>query len=498
MNKKIYILLIGIIIMFNSIIVKADVTAPLIDVNYNNVYKGDVLDLKIGFDYKWFDGIVKHDENYDYIEGEEYSYKAQEFAIKYDPLIFDINLDSMIFEDEDYYFIDYDEYNDGSNTFIIFNLDIKRDFHDADYDGSYDGKIDDLVFSNIKLKVKDDVELGKYFIETGYYNLDEKELFHNEKYPITIINHEENENTISNISFYTYMFEPKESEKYILNIEPNKYNYEIRLFKKNNNLDIYTKCNSKCKISGIGSDFYNLIEEVKLDDNNEYINYIIDVEYEDGTKEKYIIHDYYSRSTLYSCPWTNDLHSEAIVIIGHSSYASQISNYVEKFNQYISNTYLLPVNYYEFDTLNDVDREIILLLKEGIDVSTKPYIAYLEEKKIVYEYSDFINNDSDFELIVNKGNNNSQNQENNEQEEDNNTKEEKNTIYDFISKNLKSIIITSILLILILIIIIISIKNKKLKNKLKQNNSNNKTIEESSNNIVQPQEEQLKKTNENT
>ena len=112
-----------------------------------------------------------------------------------------------------------------------------------------------MVLSNIKIKVKDKANFGTYFIESDYFYDDNDsfdDFYENEYlleehvlYPITIISNEKTEDSISDIIYKTQIYDDEYIEKTsVVDILPNKYDYNLEYFNVDDSIELYTTCNS--------------------------------------------------------------------------------------------------------------------------------------------------------------------------------------------------------------------------------------------------------------
>ncbi len=514
MKNKIIKILFGLLfVIFNCNFVKADANVVMVDTNYNTAYRNDDLDMKIGFDYSWFEGIVLYDDdtNDGYAEGDRFQYKMNPFYISYDNTAMDIELQNMEIPNENYVLINYYEKTIEDKTILFFEFDIKEYFDqiiNEEYDSTYNGIIDDIILKNIKLKISPDAYYGTYFIESGYgsygdYENDENYFINN--YPISIINNKKNEKTINNIITYRGI-ESQPYETVSIEVEPNKKNYNAIIRTEYADEAIYTMCNTKCKIRGIGSHSYIYRD---INQNTQEFTYNFEVEYDSSEKEKYtIINDYESKIIDAECLLSQD--TDCIVIIGNSTYGEgkvyfdKIKDYYEKNNSYYNKIY-----YYEYDKLKEVDKQILHYVDYTINPSVAPHIYKLNGNGYTtYSYTGFIleNKWSDFMKKIEE----SYVPEKNEEKPQNNLNikdlmdsslEEKmdeleikykfNNFENFVINN--SLIIISVLggisFFIFVIIIVFLLKNKKIKkqNKILQQNQeiNSSQVQEEQNKTLE-------------
>ncbi len=158
----------------------------LIEPEYTTIYENDEMNIEIGFN-------------------ETPSSEKTPFYIEFDNTIFNIDLSNMVTADG-YKYIKHEEINTSNMTRYVFYYDINKKIS-LDYLEKYpecvyfedeykDNKaVDEVIFSEIKLKVKEPAKLGVNKIYSGYTNSSDKNYS-----PITIIKKENNTKTISDIN----------------------------------------------------------------------------------------------------------------------------------------------------------------------------------------------------------------------------------------------------------------------------------------------------------
>ena len=411
MKIKFFKFILFIILFFNLTIIEADTALPFIDTDYNTVYRGDIIELKIGLDCKDFNTMVSKETG-----ATLYGYKMHTIYFDYDNTVFDVDLRNLKIEDDDYILIDYFEKKYEDRTLVYFDFDIKRDYRTEeeikyyynDEDTSYSYLIDNLIISNIKLKVKNNVESATYYLSASKcdYNPLGCEYSSSEgwQYFISVIDEKNVEESIDNITFKTQRYyENSDVQTKTIDIQPGKYDYEVSFFQLSNNLDVFANCNSRCKISGIGGIYY--LSRVPVNfrpyEEPEYWNYEFSVKYSSGKTAKYTVMDRFSKASISTYAMFDD---SDYYILGNSSYEENILGYEDKFKSiYLEMhpwTSSAKIFYYNYDELNDVDKEILSLIKSDIDVSSKPLIFYVSSGKLIYEHQGFIESDEDWKKIM--------------------------------------------------------------------------------------------------
>ena len=223
----------------------------LIEPEYTTLYENDEMNIELGFN-------------------ETPSSEKIPFYIEFDNTVFDVDLTNMIIADG-YKYIKHEEVNTSNMTRYIFYYDINKKIS-LDYLEKYpecvyfedeyrDNKaVDEVIFSKIKLRVKDTAKLGVSKIYSGYTNSSEKNYS-----PISIIKKENNTKTISDI----------------------------------NN----SSCNIKCKAVNAGRNLLNCgFGSVGCSENEKII-------FEDGTIKKYnttCLDNIYYLNTKYNTIYTDD------------------------------------------------------------------------------------------------------------------------------------------------------------------------------------------------
>lgn len=180
--KKISIVLIICFIFTFNIRVLADQEPLVIDTDYTTVYKGDEINLSIGYPIQKDDLFVEELNN-EYVEGRIDKYKGSTiiFAVEKDK--FEVDFTNATAGDN-FVFYDFADKKNINNlktskeySYYLIYLDLKSVREKGDkvsdtyfYD-KYNGKnIGDILLSNIILKVKDDAKIGTSFIHVDYYD----------------------------------------------------------------------------------------------------------------------------------------------------------------------------------------------------------------------------------------------------------------------------------------------------------------------------------------
>ena len=385
--KKI-IKLLFVFMLFYAFEVKADYNAFLVDSEYTTVVSGDEFKLKAGFDTVWDESVVKDDNQ---------NNELHDFYIAFDSRAFDVNLDNIKYENSNYETSEHTYYTEeqkGYMTVYTFYNIFAKELLDSE-DNMYDGKIDNLVLSNILVKVKDDVT-GVYNIETGHsetYDKNEEP----EVLPITIIS-KESSNKVDNITLKCNSLGLANSKTYDIKVEDNKKTYEIGYyhenFKSGTSLCDYinVSCSSKCKVDNIGSEFYqdNSADVIK--------EYNINVKYLDNKKDNYVVkNEFYNASIDFGWAYNG---ANYILIITSSnneqiSYKELIKDNKDFYTELI----------YNYDKLNDIDKKI---LKDVLDQDIDKYsfedahIYIINDGKILYNSNTKLSEEELLNILNNK------------------------------------------------------------------------------------------------
>ncbi len=364
-----------ILFAFMAISVKADYNAIGVVADYTTVYKGDTINLKLGNDYLWdesfmLDNYDEEKEEYIFVKTAEGKYLAESIYIVVDNG-FELSIDENKVPNKNYTFADYKKTDLGNKTAyeFVFELDKLNDESDKNH---YDGVINNILVDNLKLKVSDDIEDGVYYIETFYSsNFDEdydNDALLGDKLPISVI--DKNNNSNNKMSIKTSSDGYIKNKDYALDLSAgNKYNAALYGDIAESNII----CNSKCLVTGIGTDGY-----IK-DDIKEY-KYV--VTYENGKKEEYVIKNSLDKASI-KYNWA-DKYGKFIVIISndnadtYSSLADKIAGSINNFNDGYEKFL------YSYSKLNDVDKEILSNLNDSFDLS-EPYIYIIDDGKIIYD-----------------------------------------------------------------------------------------------------------------
>lgn len=223
------------------------------DPEFTTVLKGDTINLRVGFDGFWNKFYL------DDIEDKEVKNKLNPFYITYNSNVFDIDLSNIKLPKNGYdmskYYYNYsDNKQKGERTIFFSNVyitdELKRD--DDEETSVNDGGIDNTVFDNIKLKVKDNAKEGIYYLTTGY--ADKDDLLVSETIPISIISKNTEPAGITKLSYH----------KHDIKLEKDKKDYMISVLDTLVD-DLYDEevaynavCNYRCKAYNIGTRAYTL------------------------------------------------------------------------------------------------------------------------------------------------------------------------------------------------------------------------------------------------
>ncbi len=377
---KKYIKYLLLFVLFLAIRVKADYSSTGIVPNYTTIPRGDTITFSIGNDYLWDENLILRDSEDDtdligeLVKNEEGNYLAEPIYVVVDEDVFDIDISENKVKDSNYILVDYKKRSiDGSKKVYEFDFEIKELGESDDVNDGYDGVIDNIMVSNLKLNVSEDAKPGVYFIEV-FRSYDFDDTYENDTYvkeylPITVLDNDENEKGISKFTINTVSSGLIEKKEYNIDIEEDKFNYE-KLYL--GDID-YTNisCNSKCLVKGIGSDVY-------YDDEAKDFKYT--VKYADNTEEKYTISNLRNKISI-NYTWAVDYGRSIIYISKDISTADstidKMLNYMPNFN----NGYERYI--YDYNKLNEYDKEVLSSLNENIDDT---YIYVIDGNKIVYEH----------------------------------------------------------------------------------------------------------------
>lgn len=441
-----------IVMMCFAINVKADVSALGVIPNYTTVNKGDTITLSLGNDYLWDESMVVSDydeekDKYEYQMTAENNYMAIPMYIIVDSDVFELDISENKVPNSNYIFEDYKKTTNGDKTIYEFNFEFKSL---KDEEGNaYDGKIDNIFVSNLKLKVKENALPGTYFIETISTNDLEEDYYNSSSYvvdrlPITILgNNAKTEYTLKTISDGVI----------------NKNNYDITLKKGINNALYYGEidytnlsCSKKCLVNGIGSDVY-------YDDEAKYLKY--KVTYEDKTTEEYTVVNDIAKASI-DTKWAINF-SKTILVIGNSkinkdkldidNIAKTIRNFDDGCDKLI----------YDYDKLNDIDKDILSNLNKDFSNLDDPYIYIIYDNKVLYDHHGYLTQDeiNNIQKEIDKKQSESTTTESLKGHfcEDSNCYEEEQPLD--ISEYYMYIVIGMSILIVILILVVTIIKKKK-------------------------------------
>ncbi len=447
-----------ILFAFMAISVKADYNAIGVVADYTTVYRGDTINLKLGNDYLWdesfmLDNYDEEKEEYIFVKTAEGKYLAESIYIVVDNGL-ELSIDENKVPNKNYTFADYKKTDLGNKTAYEFVFELDK-LNDESEKNHYDGVINNILVDNLKLKVSDDIEDGVYYIETFYSsNFDEdydNDALLGDKLPISVI--DKNNNSNNKMSIKTSSDGYIKNKDYALDLSAgNKYNVALYGDIAESNII----CNSKCLVTGIGTDGY-----IK-DDIKEY-KYV--VTYENGKKEEYVIKNSLDKASI-KYNWA-DKYGKFIVIISndnadtYSSLADKIAGSINNFNDGYEKFL------YSYSKLNDVDKEILLNLNESFTELNEPYIYVIDDGKIVYE-NHGIPKDEEINKIQEKidennraKNNNTSNMSTCSGDACNISSNDKLDLMTFISENYMVVVIGLSVIVILLILLITIVKKSK-------------------------------------
>ncbi len=458
MNKKVFKILFVFLLMF-AINVKADYTFSGVDIDYTSVYRGDKINFSLGNDYVWDHSIVisnydEDEDKYEYVKTEEGKYLAEPIFVIVDNDAFEIDITDNKVPNSNYIFADYKSTTDGNKNIYEFDFEL-NDLKEIN-ENEYDGKIDNILVKNLVLKVKDEAEYGTYFIEV-LRTSDFEEDYNDEDrvrslLPITIIDDESKEDSISEIEVSSNSNGISGSISKVVEATKDKNSYELLFF--NDTID-YTNviCNSKCKVTHIGNDAY-------IEDEAKSYNY--KVTYESGKSEKYTVTNLLDKANI-KCPWLMDF-SKSVIIVGKdlgntdeliNSIASSVANYEDGFEKFV----------YDYNGLNDTDKELLKYLKDDFGELEEPYIFVVEDNKIVYEHQGYLEDEelSNLSKEIIKNKNGVEKVDETISSCDNGTCNinEENEEFNIKDYYMYIVIILSIIVIILILVITMIKKNKK-------------------------------------
>jgi len=462
---KKYVKLLLFMLLVVTVNVKADYSSTGVVVNNTTVYKGDTINLKLGNDYMWDGSLVasnfdEDEKKIEYVKTADNTYLVEPIYIVVDSNIFELNIDENKLQDDNYIFTDFKKITYNDKNVYEFDFELKK-LRDVDNDSTlYDGVIDHILLSNLKLKVNDEAQAGTYNIEVlraiDFYDEYESEINDVESLPITIIDNGK-ENSLKNYTLQTISDGLVDTSAYNLNVEKNEYDLMIYGDVVTSNLS----CNTRCNVSGIGSDVYRKRNVTELKYN---------IKYENGKTDTFVVNNRLNKASIvYN--WANSF-SKSIIIISNSSYnnANDLAQSIAANITYFEGGF--ETNIYNYDELNDIDKEILSKLNKSFTNLDKPYIYVVDDGKVLYEHQGELSEEelSNLQSEINvkrRENYASNNSEitNCDDETCKNNDTDKKDLKDILKNNVMYLVIMfSVLIILIILLITIIKKNKKREN----------------------------------
>ena len=383
MKKRIIKLLFVFLFMF-AINVKADYLGVGVTTDYTTVNKGDKINLSLGTDFIWDEALAmsnydEDDDKYEYVKTEEGKYIAEPIFIVVDSDVFEIDISNNKVPNSNYSFADYKKSEEGDKTVYEFDLEL-NEIQSQDKKG-YNGEVNNILVSNLILKVNANAEDGTYFIET--FRTDDFDKYYNDEdyvrdiLPINVIGSSQKDKSISTISIsYSTDGIAKEDISEV-DVEKNINTYDMLYFAD------YIKyanvfCNTKCKVTNVGSDVY-------IGDDRKELNFKIT--YADGTTEKYKVTNLLDKASI-NTEWLYDF-SKTIIIVGNkienaeelaNKVAASVNSYQDGFNKIIIN----------YEETNDTDKKLLEYLNRKFIDLDNPYIYVVEDNKIIYEHHGYL------------------------------------------------------------------------------------------------------------
>lgn len=347
------------------------------DPEFTTVLKGDTINLRVGFDGFWNKFYL------DDIEDKEVKNKLNPFYITYNSNVFDIDLSNIKLPKDGYdmskYYYNYsDNKQKGERTIFFSNVyitdELKRD--DDEETSVIDGGIDNTVFDNIKLKVKDNAKEGIYYLTTGY--ADKDDLLVSETIPISIISKNTEPAGITKLSYH----------KHDIKLEKDKKDYMISVLDTlvdglyDEEVAYNAVCNYRCKAYNIGTRAYTLES-----DNGKDEIYIV---YDNKNQDLYTI-DHERRHLSFGFNWYDTLKhddSNYIFSISNAYFLDEVPSYKESVKDHLSDSEEKYLElHYDYKELNEIEKKVI---KDLIDnnyngTSENTTDVYVMEKgKITY------------------------------------------------------------------------------------------------------------------
>ena len=245
----------------------------LIEPEYTTIYEDDEINIEVGFN--------------------EYpSADYNSFYIEFDSNIFELDLSAMT-TNNGYKYIDYKTTETSNIIKYIFNYKITKKIPYSDIECMYfeeeynnNKAVDEVVFSNIKLKTKKNVKPGVYNIYSGYTNSKIRDFL-----PITIINKVNTSNEIGDIRFSSCKSKCKALNAGRDILRCNKGQKSEKVFYENGEMKIYDLYHGR---TSYYMDFdYNTIYTndelvLKLNQNIQTDSYYLVYDDEKNEYEKYL------------------------------------------------------------------------------------------------------------------------------------------------------------------------------------------------------------------
>lgn len=468
--KKLIKCLLFFVLIVGYVKVKADPPFTVgIDTDYTTVYPGDEINVSIGLDYAWDEGlkVYEKDKNtgeYHYLIGDNNYYLVRDIQLIFDKKIFSIDLSKMEIADDNFILRETDDFISDGRIVYQFSLYMK-DIRDNEVDDDYlDGIINDVLLKNIILTVNKNAQPGAYHIEVAFS--DESEYAKNtksidwsnifiSKYPITIIPSSSNSKSIGRVYFTTENNNAIHSENYEY-IPTNNKNEYTALFTDIEYINI--SCNSRCKVSNLGQTAADRANKVNT----------FKITYNDNSTAKYkIINEYYDTSIDDS--WIN--HRGPYIIVLFEDEPKNSDELLDDLESAVNKRFIeyhyedqLHLWKFKYSNLNEADKKLLYKFTKN-DSKSYIYVLYYGTKYFNVNSA----NENSIKALINKINNNDftdyieedNNENNNNIVDVVDTASNQKNVINLLLDNIYYIVLIGVGLICIIVLVIVLLVSKR-------------------------------------
>lgn len=459
--KKIFKIML-VFLLSLGVKIKADYNAVGLNVDYNTVSKGDIINASLGYDTIWDEGVA---ETYYDESKEEYvtnilngRNELETIYLTFDKSVFSLNdVSEFKLVNPNYKLESYETYNDPNDPDYIvyeFKLTAKELEDEEESYPIYDGKMDNIIFENLQFKVRTSTYTDEFFITSGHLGEDYKSYLEEdapnapmkeklrEVLPINVVEPKSKKG----LEHLRIIFDNKQEQE--IKLVDGVYEYEVE-----GSIDgINAGCYKKCYITNNGS--FGYVDDYELDEKG---TVTLKVKYEDNKTEKYVLKYKYNETTI------NFEETEGYVLVIAPNENKEYFDNIKK-----QNKNSVPVYTFTFDKLTDLDIELLEdRTEQSFNDKTKtytyfcgnPYAIENKDGRVEKQYKKLHDKELTLEEIENEYESFNGNEIVNEEEKVVEEAKEESTK----NKLLNPFVIGGISIIVIVIIVILIVINKNKK-----------------------------------